>query len=145
MKMWVGEGREIWLTDVFNAICIKTDQGAFGIAMRDCGIEVVLDGKMVFQSHDVLPCKSCAAVAGDCEEGHYRRYCPEPSCGRWWWGPVEDTRPRRCTCGARMVILAPLTIPRAPALIAAVPVRERCVLDLRYADGFLGRGNTISC
>ena len=43
-------GRDVILTDVFNGVGIKTDQGLFGIAQRDGGIEVQLDGKHVWSS-----------------------------------------------------------------------------------------------
>lgn len=36
--------------DVFCGIGIKTDQGLFGIAMRDDGIEIMLDGDPIFSS-----------------------------------------------------------------------------------------------
>lgn len=38
------------LRDVFCGIGIETDQGHFGIAQRDGGIEVMLDGVLVWSS-----------------------------------------------------------------------------------------------
>lgn len=55
MKIDTSEnGHGIVLEDVFNGIGIKTDQGMFGIAQRDGGIEVMLDGKFVWGSVDAL-------------------------------------------------------------------------------------------
>ena len=41
---------ELNLRDVYNGLSIQTDQGTFGIAQRDGGIEVLLDGKLVWAS-----------------------------------------------------------------------------------------------
>lgn len=41
---------QVELQEVFNGIGMPTDQGYFGIAMRDDGIEVLLDGKLVWSS-----------------------------------------------------------------------------------------------
>ena len=54
MKLRVDEGGELVLSDVFNGIGIETDQGMFGIAQRDSGIEVMLDGKSVWLSTDAM-------------------------------------------------------------------------------------------
>jgi len=43
---------EVELVGAYNGVGIQTDQGHFGIAQRDSGIEVLLDGKTVFASHD---------------------------------------------------------------------------------------------
>lgn len=43
----------IVLSDVFSGVGIKTDMGLFGIAQRDDGIEVMLDGKTVWTSHEI--------------------------------------------------------------------------------------------
>lgn len=48
----------VTLRDVFCGIGIETDQGCFGIAQRDGGIEVLLDGVLVWSSSDM------------CEENH---------------------------------------------------------------------------
>lgn len=45
----------IALSDVFSGIGIKTDMGLFGIAQRDDGIEVMLNGKTVWTSHEIKP------------------------------------------------------------------------------------------
>ena len=50
MKIEISEDRELILSEVFNGIGIKTDQGRFGIAQRDGGIEIVKDGKLVWSS-----------------------------------------------------------------------------------------------
>lgn len=48
----------VTLIDVFCGIGIETDQGRFGIAQRDDGIEVLLDGKLVWSSMDIdVKCK----------------------------------------------------------------------------------------
>lgn len=41
---------ELDLRDVYNGLSIQTDQGTFGITQRDGGIEVLLDGKLVWSS-----------------------------------------------------------------------------------------------
>jgi hypothetical protein len=43
----------VTLIDVFCGIGIDTDKGRFGIAQRDGGIEVLLDGKLVWSSNDI--------------------------------------------------------------------------------------------
>jgi hypothetical protein len=40
----------IILSEVYNGIGIQTDQGLFGIAQRDGGIEVMLNGQLVWSS-----------------------------------------------------------------------------------------------
>jgi len=41
---------DVTLQKVYNGVGIETDQGLFGIAQRDGGIEVMLNGKLVFSS-----------------------------------------------------------------------------------------------
>ena len=41
------------LSEVYNGVGIETDQGHFGIAMRDNGIEVLLNGELVFNSNEL--------------------------------------------------------------------------------------------
>lgn len=48
MRIEVDEERNILLSDVFNGIGIKTDIGIFGICQSDGGIELTLDGKIVY-------------------------------------------------------------------------------------------------
>ena len=48
MKIEVNEKGEIVLSQVYNAIGIKTEAGTFGIAERDGGIEVLLNGEVIF-------------------------------------------------------------------------------------------------
>lgn len=50
MKIHVGEEGEIVLSEVFNGLGIETDQATFGIAQRDGGIEVYLDGVLLWSS-----------------------------------------------------------------------------------------------
>ena len=42
---------DVDLEEVYNGVGIKTDQGLFGICMRDNGIEIMLDGEAVWDSH----------------------------------------------------------------------------------------------
>lgn len=46
---------DVYLSDVFSGVGIATDMGLFGIAQRDDGIEVMLDGKTVWTSHEIKP------------------------------------------------------------------------------------------
>lgn len=43
---------EAELSGVYNGIGIPTDQGYFGIAQRDGGLEIVLDGVLIFATYD---------------------------------------------------------------------------------------------
>jgi len=45
---------DVTLRKVFNGVGIETDQGHFGIAMRDDGIEVMLNGALVWSSTSAL-------------------------------------------------------------------------------------------
>lgn len=58
------DGAGVVLDDVFSGIGIRTDMGLFGIAQRDGGIEVMLDGKTVWTSHE-LPGGSEHLVEGE--------------------------------------------------------------------------------
>jgi hypothetical protein len=44
---------EVLIQECFTGIAMETDQGLFGIAMRDDGIEVLLDGKLVWSSMEI--------------------------------------------------------------------------------------------
>lgn len=44
----------ITLSEVYSGIGIRTDMGLFGIAERDGGIEVMLEGKTVWASHEIV-------------------------------------------------------------------------------------------
>jgi hypothetical protein len=48
MKVTVDQDYSIVLEDVFSGIGIRTKKGLFGIAQRDGGIEVMLNGKLVY-------------------------------------------------------------------------------------------------
>lgn len=51
MKIEVNEDREIVLSELFNAIGIKTqDDGEFGISERNGGLEIMKDGVIVWRS-----------------------------------------------------------------------------------------------
>ena len=50
MKIEVDEHGEIVLSEVYVGIGIRTDEGVYGIAQRDSGIEITKNGKMVWSS-----------------------------------------------------------------------------------------------
>lgn len=47
-------GREVTLHDVFCGIGIPTDVGTFGIAQRDGGIEVRLNGRTILDAAEAV-------------------------------------------------------------------------------------------
>lgn len=55
MKIDVNATGDIVLSDVFLGVGIETKMGLFGISQRDDGIEVMLNGKTVWTSHDLTP------------------------------------------------------------------------------------------
>lgn len=58
MKIRIENG-ETTLSEVYSGVGIETDQGLFGIAQRDGGIEVLLDGETVWTSQP-QQCGDCA-------------------------------------------------------------------------------------
>lgn len=48
----VNAAHDVELTEIYNGVGIVTDLGRFGIAMRDGGIEVMLNGKLMWSSSD---------------------------------------------------------------------------------------------
>ena len=48
MRVDLDENLQLVLSEVYNGIGIKTDAGVYGICQRDGGIEVMLDGQLVF-------------------------------------------------------------------------------------------------
>lgn len=64
------------IVDAFSGVGFRTDQGIFGIAIRDSGIEVTLDGTFVWSS---------AAVASVGQEAPDHPRCRR--CGAW---PLAD-------------------------------------------------------
>lgn len=44
----------VLIQECFTGIGIETDQGFFGVAQRDEGIEILHDGKLVWSSTDAL-------------------------------------------------------------------------------------------
>ena len=49
MKIEVDENGELLLSELFNGIGIKTtDQGVFGLALRDGGLEILQDGRIIW-------------------------------------------------------------------------------------------------
>jgi hypothetical protein len=49
----VNAGHDVELSEVYNGVGIMTDMGIFGIACRDDGIEVMLNGGLVWSSHEI--------------------------------------------------------------------------------------------
>lgn len=49
----IGIMHEVRITECYLGIAIDTDQGVFGIAQRDEGIEVMLNGKFAWTSMDL--------------------------------------------------------------------------------------------
>lgn len=45
------KGQEVMLEGVYAGVGIKTDQGLIGICERDGGVEVLLDGDLIFASY----------------------------------------------------------------------------------------------
>jgi hypothetical protein len=82
VKIRVSKHGGIEFEDVFNGIGIVTDQGYFGIAQRDSGIEVLLNGEPVFQSiTDVPPEKHAATCGCGCQEkADETRVCSQVGC-----------------------------------------------------------------
>lgn len=54
---------EVTIKECFNGIGIESPMGMFGIALRDGGIEVMLDGKLVWTSHEI--------ASSEKDEKHY--------------------------------------------------------------------------
>ena len=50
MRIGVNADGEIVLSNVYNAVVIHTPQASFGVAQRDGGLEVMRDGKVVYNS-----------------------------------------------------------------------------------------------
>jgi hypothetical protein len=53
---WAKDGsgsQDVTLSEVYSGIGIETDMGLFGIAQRDGGIEVMLEGQTVWTSHEI--------------------------------------------------------------------------------------------
>jgi hypothetical protein len=63
---------DVTLRDVFTGVGIETDQGHFGIAMRDDGIEVLLNGKLVWSSTCAL---GNAPVSDDACKAAWEKLC----------------------------------------------------------------------
>jgi hypothetical protein len=53
VKIDINSEGDVTLSDVFLGVGIQTDLGLFGIAQRDGGITVLLDGKEVWTSHEL--------------------------------------------------------------------------------------------
>jgi hypothetical protein len=48
LKTGADSGTEVYLSEVYSGVGIRTEAGLFGIAERDGGIEVMLNGKTVW-------------------------------------------------------------------------------------------------
>lgn len=55
----------VYLSEVYSGVGITTDMGLFGIAQRDGGIEVMLDGKTVWTSHEIRGAGVFSSVQDD--------------------------------------------------------------------------------
>ena len=63
--LWWGErGKPVRVRDVFSGVGIETDQGRFGIAQLDGGIEVMLNGELVWSSSVHAVADSVRGVLG---------------------------------------------------------------------------------
>ncbi len=88
---------DVELRDVFLGVGIRTDQGYFGIAQRDDGIEILLDGKLVWSSTMALgnaPVTAgtphgCAGSSPNGGHGPAVDSCHEDDDGRYWVGNDE--------------------------------------------------------
>lgn len=60
---------KVLIQECFCGVAIETDQGLFGIAQRDGGIEILLDGNLVWSSVDALEWKDPGAeISEDLQE-----------------------------------------------------------------------------
>lgn len=107
MKINVNADGEVVLSDVFLGVGIETSMGLFGIAQRDDGIEIMLDGKTVWTSHE-LPggserqrrerapgMASCGAESGPhrcgLASGHQGDHCAAYADERHYWQPEPES------------------------------------------------------
>ena len=67
MKIEITADVDVYLSEVYSGVGIRTSMGVFGIAQRDDGIEVMLEGKTVWTSHG-LPGGSEERVPGNVQE-----------------------------------------------------------------------------
>lgn len=72
----------ISLSDVFSGVGIETAMGLFGIAQRDDGIEVMLDGKTVWTSHEIGAVKELLDALQWC--GGSGDFSPEGKAHEGW-------------------------------------------------------------
>jgi hypothetical protein len=63
---------DVLLKKVYTGVGIETDQGHFGVAMRDDGIEVLLNGKLVWSSTCAL---GNAPVSDDACKAAWEKLC----------------------------------------------------------------------
>lgn len=115
MRVTVNEEGNLEFSEVYNPICIRTEQGVFGIAHRDNGIEVVKDGEIVWStigSHKVREKQGGITVGFASEDesvclpcAHLRRLLDQSGAGDEW-EPVKhnDVEPGLCCvdCDARI-------------------------------------------
>ena len=97
---------ELLLSDVYSGIGIETKMGTFGIAQRDDGIEVMLDGKTVWTSFKLNPVFSEAVRLPD-GSGAFLGSFPLPKT-HWLYaeGHNEPPMPMRVGVGPRRSELA---------------------------------------
>ena len=77
MKIHVDENDKIVLSEVFTTVVIRTPEGDFGVCQRDGGIEIVLDGKLVF----AYP-KHCPLCSQPSPEGAVHDACADAEQAR---------------------------------------------------------------
>jgi len=66
MQLEINTNNEVILSNIYTGVGVQTDDGLFGIAQRDMGIEVMLDGRHVWSSDDREPLEPITfAVARD--------------------------------------------------------------------------------
>lgn len=112
----------ITLSEVYSGIGIKTDLGLFGIAQRDDGIEVMLDGFTVWTSHEI---PGVGPVVGPLPDGSgfFTASFPLPKT-HWVYAEGRDERP-------------------SPVGVNSVLLHKHVVAAVRYAIRDATRNGTI--
>ncbi len=153
------DGAEVTLSEVYSGVGIQTDMGLFGIAQRDGGIEVMLNGKTVWASHEieeapsplrpggpgvVLPDGSGAFVASwPLPKDHWlydERRSEPPMPMRVGEGAERDVRAQQVRSAARFAIRAATMNGKEPDFDPDALVQNMVIGLLGYwtADGLRG-------
>lgn len=121
-------GAEVTLTEVYSGVGIRTDAGLFGIAQRDGGIEVMLNGKMVW-----------ARGAGAAEE--LPNTLPPPSVSQVERAPLTQAETERIATAARKIKakVGPMLVgePNVAAALALISMAAHHVLHDGGTEGDL--------